>query len=190
MIELLSIVQIFMLVNPLTSLPLLIQAYKQNFSMKEIAYKSVLLALGIALFFVIFGNIIFDIFNISVTSLRIAGGIIIFLLGLEMTREKESVDREITQHDAVISILATPMLTGPATISYLILSTLEKGMTTMLVNVVLSFVLVAVVFISMAVLIPRINVKYVGFVSKVLGLFLAALGVEMVMMGIKAAALI
>jgi multiple antibiotic resistance protein len=189
MIELLVIVQIFMLVNPLTSLPLLIQAYKQKFDMKEIGYKSVLLAFGVALFFVIFGNVIFQIFNISVTSLRIAGGIIIFLLGLEMTREKESVDKEITQHDAVISILATPMLTGPATISYIILTTLEKGVLPVMVNLSLSFVLVAAVFIGMALLIPRVNVKYISFVSKVLGLFLAALGVEMVLMGIKAAAL-
>jgi len=106
-----------------------------------------------------------------------------------MTREKESVDKEITQHDAVISILATPMLTGPATISYIILTTLEKGVLPVLVNLSLSFVLIAAVFISMALLIPRVNVKYISFVSKVLGLFLAALGVEMVLMGIKAAAL-
>jgi multiple antibiotic resistance protein len=183
--DMLSVVKIFLLVNPLTSLPILVQAYKQKFNMKEIAYKSVILAYSVALFFTLFGNYIFMLFGISVDSLTLAGGIMIFMLGLDMTKGKDEEGKEIDQSKAIISILATPMLTGPATISYVILNTIGSGMFEVLINVSLAFVLVGAVFFVIALAIPKINVRYISLVSKILGLFLAAIGAEMILAVMK-----
>ena len=80
------IAQIFVLVNPLSSFPVLLSAYKSKMNVKRIAITAVLIAFVIAMIIAFVGPFLFDFFGITADSFRIAGGIVLLLLGLETIR--------------------------------------------------------------------------------------------------------
>ncbi|MCX8167049.1 MAG: hypothetical protein N3E37_04310 [Candidatus Micrarchaeota archaeon] len=183
MIDLSLSLTLLFLLNPLASVPLLIQAYQNKYNVKIIAMQAVALAFVVALCFLFLGPILFQIYNVDINSFRAGGGILVILLGISMARQTQ---RELEKggSDTLISIIATPLLTGPATLSYLIVTTAEKGIVVGLINLIIAFILVALIFFSFALLIPKINMRYVSFISRLLGLFVLALGVQMTVKGI------
>ena len=180
------IAQIFALVNPLSSFPILMSAYENKMNVKKIAISAVLVALIIAVVIVFIGPALFKFFGITVDSFRIAGGLILLLLGIETVRSKEKCEdkEKVTKTDRIISIMATPLLTGPATISFITIKAYEVGKITTLINLLITFGVIAIIFIIFAFFIPKINAKAVNLTSKVLGLFLTAVAIEMIATGI------
>lgn len=177
------ILKIFFLLNPLSSIPLLFMAYKQKMNVRKVALYSAILAFAVALAFVLLGPLLFQIYGISIDSFRVGGGVIIFLLGISMAREQESALG--VKPDALINIIATPLLTGPATLSFLIITTAEIGSLPVIANLFFAFLLVGSLLVLIAYLLPRINLSYIMFVSRLFGLFLVGLGIEMMVAGLK-----
>jgi len=178
--------RIFFLLNPLASLPLIFIAYKKGFNVKKIALNAVIIAFLIALSFIFVGNFLFLIFGITLDSFRIAGGILIISLGFEMviSREKET-SLDITKPKSLISIIATPFLTGPATLSFLTILVIDRGIVFTFFALILAFIFVAFTFLILTWFIYLISIDYIEFVSRIFGLFVMAFGVEMLTHGIK-----
>ena len=181
--DLALILKIFVLLNPLASMPVLFVAYEQKLDVRAVAFKSTLLALAVAIIFVLIGPTLFSIYGISIDSFRVAGGIVVLLLGISMARGGR--DYSGTKQDAIVSLIATPLLTGPATMSFLIITAAGIGTLPVLANLFVAFLAVGVLFIFVAYLMPNINMSYVSFISRLLGLFLIGLGVEMMAAGAK-----
>ncbi|MEM4707305.1 MAG: MarC family protein [Candidatus Anstonellales archaeon] len=184
MINIPLVLQIFALINPFSSLPVLASAYTKKMNLKEIAMQSTFIALVVAIAMIFIGPFLFDVFNVSISAFRVAGGIIILLLGISTARASTESSKVDTV-EVLVSLIATPLLTGPATISFLTIKTYELGIFTALVNTIVSFILVGVVFFLFASFIPKISMKIVGIISRVLGLFLTAVAIEMLAAGIK-----
>ncbi|MEM4662859.1 MAG: MarC family protein [Candidatus Diapherotrites archaeon] len=188
MIEIINIpliLQIFVLINPLSSLPVLVAAHSKKMKVKEIALRATLIALSIAIAIIFIGPFLFSIFNISINSFRVAGGIILLLLGISTARRSDDPRASPDNAEALTSLIATPLLTGPATISFLTIKTYEIGLISILINTLASFLIVGLVFVIFAALIPKINTKVIGILSRILGLFLTAVAVEMITNGLK-----
>ena len=177
------ILQIFVLLNPLSSFPFLMNAYKKKLNVKKIAFSAVLTAFIIAVAIIFIGPYMFNLFGVTLNSFRIAGGIVLLLLGINTVRPKDNGIKEVGGVNSLISIIATPMLTGPATISFLTIQSYEFGHTALLLNTVIAFILVGVLFITFSFLIPRVNVGLINISSRVLGLFLTAVAIEMIAKG-------
>jgi multiple antibiotic resistance protein len=186
MLDLQMILKISFLLNPLSSIPVLFVAYHQKLNVKSIAFKSTLLGFVVAIAFVLIGPTLFQIYGIHLSAFRAAGGLVILLLGLSMARENRDYSNE--HPDALVSLIATPLLTGPATMSFLILTAAEVGVTAVLSNLIFSFLIVGAFFVIVAYMIPNVNLEYVRFVSRLLGLFLIGLGIEMMVAGLKSLA--
>jgi len=77
------------------------------------------------------------------------------------------------------------MLTGPATISYITIKAYELGQFAVIANLIPAFILVGVVFITFAYIVPKANVNLVNISSRILGLFLTAVSIEMIFTGVK-----
>jgi len=184
LIDISLIAQLFILINPLSSLSVLVSAYKSKMDVRKIAYTSVIIAFILAIVMALIGPYLFSIFNVTLDSFRIAGGIVLLLLGIETIRKKEQQKTKIGKVDSLISIIATPLLTGPATISFITIKAYEMSQMLLLFNIVLTFILVSIVFIIFAFSIKKINLKVVGIISRVLGLFLASIGIGMIIKGI------
>jgi len=116
----------------------------------------------------------------------IAGGIILVLLGIDTVKLEEGHGKNANEIDGYISLIASPMLTGPATISFIILKSYEIGTIDLIANITATFLLIGMVFLLSAMMIRKINIRIMSIVSKIFGLFLTAIGIEMVAKGIQA----
>ncbi len=180
------LLQLFALINPLSSLPFMINAHRQGVDVRRLSLSAVFTAYIIAIFIALVGPFLFNIFGITVDSFRIAGGIVLLLLALDTIRGQEEKDNKPTGNlDSLIAILATPLLTGPATISFISIKSYEIPLMILLLDVSLAFIFVGIVFVIICFSIPKINMKLVEIVSKILGLFLMAMAIEMIAFGIS-----
>jgi len=126
---------------------------------------------------------LFGLFGVTVDSFRIAGGIVLLLLGLDTIRDRKE-QTKVNKVDSLISIIATPLLTGPATISFVTIKAFELGRISIVSNLVLAFILVGIVFFFFSLAIPKVNPKVVSIMSKIMGLFLTAVAIEMMATGL------
>ena len=179
------VLQIFALLNPLASFPFLLAAYKKRLDVKGIALRAIITAFVTAIVIALVGPALFGVFNITVDSFRIAGGIVLMLLGLEMIRSKDDKKVDVKGIDSFITIIATPMLTGPAVISFITIKSFEITKSALLVNIAGAFVIAAFVFILFSYMIPKINAKLINILSRIMGLFLSAVAIEMIAKGIS-----
>jgi multiple antibiotic resistance protein len=162
----------------------------------EIAEKAVTFACLITLFFAISGSFILNLFSISVDSLRIAGGLLLFSIAFDMMYAKISGERiteeEISQsqgrEDIWIFPIGLPLLAGPGTISTVIVlmgvaQTIEQKII-VLVSIILTFITCLFIFLFSR----RINrlIGYTGALvfTRLMGLLLAALAVDLIARGI------
>jgi len=178
------VIQLFILINPLSSFPVLLAAYKNRLNVKKIAVSAVVVAFVVAIIIAIVGPYLFQLFKISIDSFRVAGGVVLLLLGLDKISGKQNNRKDVKETDALVSIIATPLLTGPSTIAFITLKAFDIGRISMITNIFFAFIAVAVIFIIFAFTIAKINVKVIDIVSRILGLFLTAVAIEMIAKGI------
>jgi multiple antibiotic resistance protein len=173
---------------------------KRNTAQERFAFatRGVLIATGILLLFAVLGNAILEVFGITIPALRTAGGLLLFLIAIDMvfarhsggtgTTDEEEVEAR-QREDIAVFPLAMPLLAGPGAISAVIL--LTTGATS---NAEFWAVLVAIVVIlflawlTLLVAIPiqrLLGVTGLAVVSRVIGILLAALAVQFVFDGIK-----
>lgn len=168
------------------------------------ALRGALIATGILLFFAVFGEAMLRLFGITLPALRIAGGVLLLLISIDMvfarhsggtgtTPEEESEAR--TRHDISVFPLATPLIAGPGAISAVILlSTAEGGFSPGWFMVVAGLlVILMLTYLAMLVAIPiqrLLGVTGLAVVSRVVGVLLAALAIQFLIDGIKSAGLI
>lgn len=167
------------------------------------ATRGVVIAAVILFFFGIAGNVILDVFGITIPALRTAGGILLLLIAIDMvfarhsgatstTSEEERESRQ--RQDISVFPLAMPLLAGPGAISAIIL--LTTGARTDLefwaVLLALALILVAA-WLTLLIAIPiqkLLGLTGLSVVSRVVGILLAALAVQFVFDGIKQSGLL
>lgn len=179
------ILQLFALINPLSSFPILMQANAKKMNVQKIALAAVLTAYIVALVVVLLGPVLFDVFSITVDSFRLAGGIVLLLLGLETVRPPRNEINNIGHVDSLTSIIATPLLTGPATISFITIKIFEMNRIPLLLNITIAFLIVGIVFYLFSTSIKKVNVKLIDITSRVLGLFIIAVGMQLIIKGFQ-----
>ncbi|HYZ49070.1 MAG TPA: MarC family protein [Sphingomonas sp.] len=165
---------------------------------RSMAVRSVSVAGLILLAFAIFGEAFLHSLGISLDAFRIAGGIMLFLIALEMVFEKRQEKREHRAEDAKarsapedISIfpMGIPMIAGPGSIaSVMLLMARGRGLPEDLV--VLAALAVILVLTLAALLLAGPLMRLVGerieaMITRVLGVILAALAVQFVIDGVR-----
>ncbi|MBI4447653.1 MarC family protein [Candidatus Woesearchaeota archaeon] len=183
--DLALIIQIFILLNPFSSFPFLLSAYENRLNVRFIAAKSVIVAFIIAISITFVGPLLFKVFGITLDSFRIAGGIVLLLLGIEMIRPQHEEHPKSGEVNSLITLIATPLLTGPATISFITIKAYEIGKTPVLINLFIAFILVGITFMIFSLLVKKINATVIDIISRIMGLFLTAVGIEMITKGVE-----
>ena len=162
------------------------------------AIRGVMLAGLIMYVFFFLGDYVLDWMKISLPAFRIAGGVLLFLLSLEMVFARQSGLRSTTseetheaqlKQDKSVFPLAFPLLAGPGAIATVML--IAGHAETVKDNLVLCVVIFVVLLITLlALLLARPISTLLGetganVISRLLGLILAALAVQYVIDGIK-----
>lgn len=203
---LLALTTFFATVGP-ADLVLVYAALTEKSSAAErrlMALRGTLIATGILLFFAVFGQAMLALFGITLPALRVAGGILLLLISIDMvfarhsggtgtTPEEESEAK--TRSDISVFPIATPLIAGPGAISAVILLSTGSGLFTIdwFLIVVALLLILLLCYLAMLVAIPiqrLLGITGLSVVSRVVGVLLAALAVQFLIDGIKASGLL
>ena len=191
-----SFVLYFVVIDPLAAAPLFLivtQGLKIKNKLKT-AFEATLIATLILIFFAILGNFILSYFQISLSAFTIAGGIILFLISLEMLFDKrrQRKEDEIKESSTATGIfpLAIPLLAGPAAITSVMVSVADMGTNLMsqatgLLALILVMILTFISFYVVSKSSKIINKKVTSVISRVIGIILAGLSVQFILDGIQ-----
>jgi len=202
----------FAIMNPIANAPIfmgLCDGYTEA-ERKAVAFKSLSTAFIIIAVFTIAGHFIFKVFGISLPAFRITGGILIFMIGYHMLQGKsspvqkasdqpESPDEETSdvieqaKLSIAISPLATPLLAGPGTIATAMnfVSSSEQPILRTILAVTIAFAalcaLTYFIFINGQKLVTFLGNEALSVITRMMGLILAVMGVQMLIHGIQGA---
>jgi len=165
---------------------------------RAMAVRAVLVASAILFVFALFGEDLLHVLGISLASFRIAGGIMLFLIALEMVFEKRTQRREdraqkiLEAHeveDVWIFPMAMPMIAGPGSIaSVMLLMSRNDGLERSLVIFAALATILLLTLIALLAAGPIMRVlgtKIEAVITRLLGVLLAALAVQFVIDGVK-----
>lgn len=165
------------------------------------ALRGVLIATGILLFFAVFGQALLNLFGITLPALRIAGGILLLLISIDMVFARhsggtgttpEEENEALSRPDISVFPLATPLIAGPGAISATILLATPAGLFSLqwLEIVVALLAILTLCWFAMLVAIPiqrLLGLTGLAVVSRVVGVLLAALAMQFLIDGIRSA---
>ncbi len=185
-----SFAALFIILDPLLSVPIF-AAMTKGQSPAEIhkqAFIAVAVAGSLMYLFLIFNQMIFDILGLSLPSFQIAGGILLFLLGVQEALGIEIGHCKEHSKTAAGVVIGTPLLCGPGTITTVMLLSKDYGLLIPFVAITLSLLATWLV-LYYSELIQRILGEVVtDIMGKVLGMLVAAIAVKIIASGIMALA--
>jgi multiple antibiotic resistance protein len=186
----------FIVIDPIGSTPIFLVVTEHLDTKEKIktALHGTFIATLILLFFGLLGNSILAYLNISFPAFTIAGGIILFIIALEMLFDKRHQRKEeninFTSDKLSIFPLATPLLAGPAAITSVIVSVsatgndLTKQAVGMLALITATIVTFIILFIA-AKSEKIINKRIISIFSRIVAIVLAGLSIQYILDGIK-----
>ena len=187
-------VALFVTIDPVGVVPLFI-ALTQSMTPSErrqTALRACLIAFGILAFFGLFGEAILNGIGISMSAFRIAGGLLLFLIAVDMLFEKRTERRgrqaEGPPPDPTVFPLATPLIAGPGALAAMVLFSGQHPGAIGLIE--LNLILAAIMALCLALFlaggaVARLLGKTgITVVTRLLGMLLAALAVQFVLDGL------
>ncbi|HEX9103666.1 MAG TPA: MarC family protein [Polyangia bacterium] len=190
---------IFFVVDPLAVLPIfLAMTANETPTQKRGTALRAAITSGITLtVFAAAGTLIFRFFGITLGAFKIAGGVLLFLVALDMMQARQSRTRStpeeeqegIEKADVAIIPLAIPLLSGPGSIAtVMVLMSRHSGLLytiPVFVSIVLTAVITWLMLRGAEWIERRLSKTFMNVVMRIMGLILAAISVEFVIAGIK-----
>lgn len=153
------------------------------------ARNSILLAFILSICVLLFGNHIFQLFSTTIDEFRIAGGIILGLLGIKMVMGQPLTNMEKIKSKgeswAIASVIATPMLTGPAAITAIIIAATDYGKILTGVAILIVFAITSIIFIIGHRMVKLFGNTGIQIMTTILGLITLSWGVKFIHLGLR-----
>lgn len=155
---------------------------------KIIIFREVFIAYGILSAFLFGGHGILRVFDISTEALGVSGGLILFLIAIKMVfPPEESVVRNHSLQEPFIVPMAIPFIAGPSTMAVLILMADQYPHQLLLWwgALSLSAAVTAIILLFSSRLLKLLGPKLVSALERLMGMILATLAVQMLLVGLK-----
>ena len=199
-------ITLFALLNPIGMLPVFISytSFERKEVQRLVALFVSLTVMALLLMFLLIGSPILQFFGVSLDSFRIAGGILLLIIGIGIVNGKSSDNKEeivttetnnnLTQaksiYSQIVIPMAMPLLVGPGVIANVILYSNEAskkrdglGIELILMIALVSF-LVFVILATGKWLQKMIGNIGLNITQRIMGLFVAAIGVQFMVTGV------
>lgn len=199
---------LFALLNPLGVLPIFIgySAGEKRIVQRWLALFVALTALVLLLVFFFAGSSLLKFFGISLDSFRIAGGILLLIIGIGIVKgDSSQAAKDLVAEDQqsdfreaqlvyrkIVIPLAMPLLVGPGVIANVVLYASEAEakkddalFAGLLVTIIVICFLVFVIFLSGRWLQKIVGDVGLNIVTRILGLLVAAIGVQFIITGLS-----
>jgi multiple antibiotic resistance protein len=189
---------VFVIVNPIEATLIFVTLTSGQGALEKsrIYRRTTLVAFSMALLFSVAGDVVLRIFGITVDSLRVAGGILLFLVAIDMLRgvrrQKKVTDAELDdathREDIAVFPLAIPLLTGPGAITTVVVlmgaagSLVEKSL--VLLAITLTFAATFFILKFSEYIDQALGITGVMVTTRIMGLILGAVAVNFVAGGV------
>ena len=188
---------IFVIVSPIeaTLVFVTLTTTQRSEEKDQICRRTTLVAFTIAIFFSLAGDIVLRLFSITVDSLRVAGGILLFLMAIDMLRgvrqQNKVNDMDLLnvtrQEDVSVFPLAIPLLAGPGLITTVVVlmneanNVMEKCL--VLLAICLTFLATFVILKFSEYIDQVLGITGIMVTTRIIGLFLGAIAVNFIATG-------
>ncbi|OPY38905.1 MAG: hypothetical protein A4E35_00131 [Methanoregula sp. PtaU1.Bin051] len=187
-----SFAALFIILDPLLSVPIF-AAMTKGQAPAEVhrqAFIAIAVAGGLMYLFLIFNTYIFEILGLNLPSFQIAGGILLFILGIQETLGIDigkSKEHSTTPAGVVIG---TPLLCGPGAITTVMLLSNSYGILIPFIAISLALIATWLILYYATVIQKTLGDVVTDIMGKILGMFLAAIAIKIIYSGIIALSLI
>jgi multiple antibiotic resistance protein len=196
-----SLITFFVVIDPPGCAPIYagLTTGASDVQRRAMAIRAVTIATAILLVFALFGQALLKALGISLDSFRIAGGIMLFLIALEMVFEKRTQRREdraqkiIETHeveDVSTFPMAMPMIAGPGSIASVMLLMSQVGdwsARAVVLGALASILLLTLIaLLAAGPLMKLLGARIEAVITRLLGVLLAALAAQFVIDGLRA----
>jgi len=195
---LLTLTSILFIVNPIAVIPTYLVITQKDSAERRArtARRACISAAAILIAFAVAGRQIFSVFGITIDAFRVAGGLILWVVAMDMLhgeRRTQEGQQEITEgatkEDVALAPLAMPMLAGPGAIStIMVLSSQAAGMSEKIAVYVAIIVTMAIAWVVLRVgdkVVLRMGETGIRVMTRIMGLLLAAIAMQFVISGAR-----
>lgn len=196
-----TLVSIFAIINPMGAVPnyaALTTGYTR-IEKKLVVKKAVVVALIVLVLFAIIGKYIFEGLNITVPGFRVAGGVVLFIIAMDMVRgntpqskmnakeKQENLDKD----QVGVVPLGVPLLAGPGSITTVMIAVSDGGedhITSLIVVILCILVVLSTAYLVLRnsdLIFDRLGRTGTKVFSRIMGLLLAAIAVQFIADGLK-----
>jgi len=190
---------VFAIMGPFSAMPIYVNLTtgKSKQEKNQLAKNAAIAGLCVALCSVWLGTYILGFFNIGIPAFKVAGGILLLTLAINMINAKipgakqtpeELAEAKVSNRDLAIIPLAIPLIMGPGAISTVIVFSNSAtgvghlGMMSLIVGVLILNIYIflrAAAFLS-----EKLGLIGINVISRIMGLILAAIAVEFMASGL------
>jgi len=185
-------VTLFVIMDPPGTVPLFLSltSGRSNAMRKKLAGQAVIVAFVVITTFALFGQRILDYLGITLSSMQVSGGLLLLLVALELLTGQADDPVETQNVNVALVPLGTPLLAGPGAIVATIVFVKEVDDPSAALALALGIVAVHIVlwlFLRYSVVIIRV-IKESGviLVTRIAGLLLSAIAVQLIADGVTA----
>jgi len=182
-------VMLFLIMDPLGNIPVFtsVLASLDESRRRRVILRELIIALGILLTFLFAGQAILKFLGLEQSSLSIAGGVILFVIALNMVFPTKGLHPEPEKEDPFIVPLAVPFVAGPSAIAALILMATSQPdrLWEWAGALLLAWFAAALILLASARLMVVIGRRGLRAVEKLMGMLLIMIAVQMFLNGLK-----
>ena len=183
---------LFLVMDPLGNIPIFLSVLEKVPEKRKriVLIRELLLALLVLLGFLFFGQYLLGFLGLSEHAIRIAGGIILFLIALKMVfpvpRAAHVPDEEVDE--PLLVPLAIPLIAGPSSMAIvMLLATNDPGrMSHWVAALGIAWFLTAIILLAAPSLKNLLGKRGLIAMERLMGMILIALAVQMLLVGVTA----
>ena len=185
-------VTLFVIMDPVGTIPIFLSLTggRSVQVSRRLAWQAVLVSFGVISAFAFFGQQILSYLHISLPALQCAGGLLLLLVALELLTGKESEPTAAAETNVALVPLGTPLLAGPGAIVATMVFSKQVDDFKQFAAVALGVIAVHVsIWLAMRFSLPILRVireSGVLLVTRIAGLLLSAIAVQMVANAVRA----
>jgi len=197
-----SFILFFVTIDTIGNLPFFL-SLTENAKVKkrnEIAIKSTIIAFFILIAFAYIGRYLLEAIGVSLDSLKIAGGIILMFIAIDILFEKRKIRREKKVEEALdeknydeitIFPIAIPFIAGPSTLATIILlignyANFPEFQISVILALVAALIVSLILMIGGSYIVKFLPKQFLHTTARVMAFILAALATQFIVDGIKA----
>lgn len=180
---------LFLILDPLGNVPVVLSLLRPLTPTRQrlVMARELLIALVVLLLFLWFGKYALELMHLRQESVSIAGGIVLFLIGIRMIfPPAEGVMGELPGGEPFIVPVAIPMIAGPSGMAAVMLMGSQEPdrMAEWSLALVIAWLAAAVILMSATVLYKWLGQRVLTAVERLMGMLLVALSVQMFLDGL------